>query len=326
MATFKANASPAAGEIIALARATPYTPFNSPEYAAARAALGETICVLALTDGPVVVSGCLGFMKGGALSRRLEIVTAPSLPHPMPFWDGVRDFCRREGVWEVIAGTFGSEPGGIPPQPGEFERRTRCEFVLDLDAPDLLKKMSKGHRYNIKRAQKGLLVARRTRDPGSSATHLALMQASTERRITRGEDVSLPRKTRLYEALLAHNAAELFQLMDGEAVVSSMLVVWSGNSAYYHTGGTSPEGMNKGAATFLIAEVARMLQADGVRLFNLGGVDLKNTGLLQFKTGFGARKVMLEAVSFSTVSPVKWKLRSAARSLNSKIRGSGAAS
>src|ERR1017187_514486 len=103
--SLKASSSPTPDEIVAVARATPYTPFNSPEYAAARASLGETPCVLALMDGNAVESGCLAFMKGGVLSRRLEIVSTPSLSEPITFWNGVRDFCVREGVWEVIAGS-----------------------------------------------------------------------------------------------------------------------------------------------------------------------------------------------------------------------------
>ena len=75
--------------------------------------------------------------------------------------------------------------------------------------------------------------------------------------------------------------------------------------------------MKKGAATFLVAEVARILRAEGVRIFNLGGVDFDNEGLVQFKTGFGARMVSLEAVRLSTVSPVKRKLRTFAKLLYS---------
>lgn len=137
------------------------------------------------------------------------------------------------------------------------------------------------------------------------------------RRKNRGEEVSSPRYSPLWEALLMHGAAELFQSTDGGKVVGSMLIVSSRCSAYYQTGGTSLEGMAKGAASFLTIEVARALREDGLRTFNLGGADLDNPGLCRFKAGFGASEVLLEAVSVSTISPAARKLRMAMSRLSS---------
>ena len=40
-----------------------------------------------------------------------------------------------------------------------------------------------------------------------------------------------------------------------------------------------------------------MLKASGKRWFNLGGVSERGSGLEQFKSGFGSRRVDLEAVA-----------------------------
>lgn len=316
--SFNAKCPPTAEDIAAVALATPHTPFNTPEYAAARSALGEAPCVLSLMVDRTITAGCVAFMKKGIMARQLEIATAPQVQDSPLFWTGVLDFCRSERISDLVVGTFASESGPVPALPGELQRRPRCEFVMDLQNPDYLRHLSKGHRYDIKRAKKAALVVQRTRDPKATSAHLEVMKASMQRRRNRGEEVSSPEGMQLFEALLIHKAAELFQLREREEVVASMLIVSSKSSAYYHTGGTSPAGMNKGAASFLTTEVARVLQGEGVRLFNLGGADFDNQGLYRFKAGFGARKVLLEAVSLSTVSPVTRKLRTAVRFLFSE--------
>ncbi len=260
-----------------------------------------------------MISGCLGLLQGGFLSRRLKIITTLRPPKPELFWDGVRDFCREQGVWELDVQSFGSDATDIPLLPGELNRRTRYEYVIDLTSPDLFSLMSKNHRRNINRARKTGLVVQRTREAKATQAHITLMQASMQRRKNRGEDISIPNDTQLFEAMLGSGAAELFQVTDQDKVFSSIMIVRSCSSAYYQSAGTLPEGMTMGASTFLVSEVARILKEEDVRLFNLGGAGLDEQGLRRFKKGFGVREVMLEAARFSMVSPIKRKLQKAAK-------------
>ena len=309
---FEAILLPNADRIEAVARLTPHTPFNTPAYAAARAMLGEKPCVLTLAVGTTLVAGCVGYLREGKFSRSVEIMTAPRLDHPGVFWDGVRSFCRQQGVWELFIESFAADGVEIPPLPGELSRRRRFEFVMNLADSDPVPLMSENHRRNIIRARRAGLRVRRTREPQAAQAHVRVMQASMERRRLRGESVSMPGGTLPFEALLISEAAELFQATLEEQVLSSMLILRSEGGAYYQSAGTASEGMTNGASHFLIAEVATILQEEGVGVFNLGGAGSGVQGLLRFKTGFGGEIVALEAASFSMMPPVPRQLRAAA--------------
>ncbi len=312
---FRAKCSPGAGQLAALAKITPKTPFNSPAYAEACALVGQKPCLLTLEDVDGFKNGCLGVIQGSRWSRYLEIITAPNPVDPELFWNGVYDFARAQVSWELSVLTFGSEPTRIPTLPGELNRRTRYEYLIHLDVPELFSSMPTNHRRNIRRARKAELVVQRTSAPQAIQDHNQLMSSSIQRRIDRGENVSLPKRSKFAEALLQTGAAELFQVSDGNRLLSSILVIRSQTSAYYHSAGTAPDGMKLGAAHFLIAEVSHRLRNDGLILFNLGGADPGADGLRRFKSGFGAEEVELEAATFSLASPLKRKLRNAAQTL-----------
>lgn len=307
---FEANCSPTKSQIDDLARATPSTPFNTSAYAAA--VVGAEPCTLLLLSDDKILSGCLGFVRTGRWYRTLQIVTAPPLEQAI-FWNGVMDFCISQRVWDLNVQSFASRETNIPSLPGEMKRRLRCEFLLDLTRDDPLNQMSTGHRRNVRRAVKAGLQVDCTREPEAAKVHHALMQASMRRRQKRGEDVSAPENSTFSEALVRSGAGELYQVTDNGDVLSSIMILRSAECAYYHSAGTSPHGMKVGASIFLISQVASILQAEGVSLFNLGGASHAEHGLQRFKKSFGSDMLTLEAATFSLVSPVKRKVRTAVK-------------
>lgn len=126
-----------------------------------------------------------------------------------------------------------------------------------------------------------------------------------ERRMDRGEEVVADAQTRTPAALVKHGAAEFFRATQDNQVLSSILVLRASRGAYYHSAGTSQEGMSIGASHFLIRRVAEILRDDGMEKFNLGGADSSNPGLERFKTGFGCQAVQLEAAQFYVGSPLQ---------------------
>ena len=74
-------------------------------------------------------------------------------------------------------------------------------------------------------------------------------------------------------------------------------VLVSSKGAYYHSAGSSPDGMSTGSSPFLVAEVIAWLQAEGKTTFNLGGATAAEEGLHRFKRGFGSVEVPLEAAT-----------------------------
>jgi hypothetical protein len=73
--------------------------------------------------------------------------------------------------------------------------------------------------------------------------------------------------------------------------------------------------MKIGASHWLISEIAGVLRASGTRCFNLGGVSERGSGLEQFKSGFGARRVDLETVTVVTEGGMRRWLGAGARLL-----------
>ncbi len=311
---FRSVLRPPPSLIESLAAVDPANPLHTPEYAKAHESLGERVCLLGLYAGNDLVSGCLGFLSGWFLRGNLHIRSLPSLPEPETFWRGVLQSCRGLGVWGLQIDTYASPGAVIPRLPGELERRDRWEYVLDLECENVLDGMSTQHRRNISRAGKAGLSIRRTREASACTTHLELMEASTERRASRGEKVDPGHDSARPLALLASRSGEIFQAVIGEQVLSSILVLRSSQGAYYQSAGTLPEGMKLGASPFLVSQVAALLKQEGARVFSLGGAGVESPGLRRFKAGFGAREFELQAASFCPKSAAERRLRGALRS------------
>jgi Acetyltransferase (GNAT) domain len=305
---------PLAPLIEALSASDPTNPFYTAEYLNARLSLGEQPWFLGFRDEGTVTSGCMAFLSGSFLRRSLTIPSLPVVSDPAIFWRGVTDLCQKHSVWLLQADTYASARAEIPMLPGELARKARCEYVLDLEADNILGEVSTQHQRNISRASKAGLSIRRTHDASACAQHIELMSASMERRTERGETVDFSRDNTMPLALLASRSGELFQALQGDRVLSSILVLKARLGAYYQSAGTAPEGMKLGASPFLISQVAAVLKHEGVRVFNLGGASESSPGLSRFKAGFGARPVTLESASFCPKSAAERKIVAALRS------------
>ena len=310
---FRSTPEPPPHLIERLAECDPTNPFHTSQYVSASESLGERACFVGLCNGNEVVAGCMAFLSGWFLSRRLVIQSLPTIPSPETFWQGLLGFCRALKVWRLQIDTYASPGAEIPHLPGELTRRTRCEYVLDLEREDVLAGACSQHRRNISRATKAGLSIVRTREAAARAQHVALMNASLERRAKRGEAVEARRQDARLSALLTSCSAELFQAASGDRVLSSILILRSRQGAYYESAGTLPEGMKMGASPFLVARVAAILKEEGSRVFNLGGATAENPGLVRFKAGFGTREVALEAASFCPKSVVEAKVHTTLR-------------
>jgi Acetyltransferase (GNAT) domain len=302
MMEFRVHRHPSLELCERMAVLSPANPFMTASYLEARAALGGEPLILALADGERMLTACSALLRSGYLTRSLEVVSLPLLPKPDVFWRDLQAWCRRERVSHLEVNTFGSEQASIPDLAGETSRRPRCEYVLDLREQTWEKAMSSNHLRNVKRARKGHVSIHRSRDPAACHLHVSLMASSMMRRRERGEHVPDDTVIQLAEvtALAQRGAGELFQAVVDERVVSSILVLQSARGGYYHSAGTSSEGMSCGVSHLLVHDIAATLQAETKWQFNLGGVSEPGSGLEQFKRGFGARGIGLQAVECST--------------------------
>jgi hypothetical protein len=294
-------------------------PFATEAYARFREVTGDQTWTFELRDGDRLVDGCVGFERTGRMNRSLEVASLPALPVDSPFWEGLLRACRRRHVTQLELNSFASTATAIPALPGESWRRARAEYVLDLD-PDKPLDLSTNHRRSLARARGRGLTIRRSVTGAAAAEHDELMRSSMVRRAARGEAVDVTSHEETTRLLLASGAGELFQAVDGDVVLSSVLVLRSATGGYYQSAGTSPAGMECGASPFLIASIAACLARDGARRFNLGGAGPDNPGLQRFKSGFGAREIPLEAAGCCPSGA--WRVALAARALRWRQRAS----
>ncbi len=279
-------------------------PFMTAAYLNARMALGGEPYILSLEYGERMDAACPALLRSGYLTRSLEIMSLPLLPESDVFWRGLQTWCRGKNVSHVEVNSFSSEQTCIPRLVGEYHRRTRCEYVLDLREQPLWERMSSNHLRNVKRARKGHVSVHRSREASACRVHVDLMALSMTRRRVRGEQVPDRMADQLAEitALTQRGAGEVFQAVADGQVLSSILVLQSERGGYYHSAGTSPEGMACGASHLLVHDIAVTFQAEARWQFNLGGVSEAGSGLEQFKRGFGTRGIELEAVQCSTAT------------------------
>jgi RimJ/RimL family protein N-acetyltransferase len=272
--------------------------------------LGHSAWILGVRRKDAVVAASLALLRSGRLMRTLEIPSLCVGEECAQFWKGLTDFCRSQKITDLILNTFHSRPLTIPHLPGEIERRSRQEYLIDLTG-DFSRLYSSDHRKNLKKARAANVTVRSLSDSSAIAEHIRLMEASGARRRNRGENVHLLLDSAEYQAYLATSAGEIYQAVHNQAVISSALVLRSAKGGYYHTSGTTPEGMRMGASRLLISSIADDLKERGATVFNLGGAEEGST-LADYKAGFGAGIVPLEAVRCYTGPVWKRKLRSAA--------------
>lgn len=288
------------------ANSAPHSPFLTPAFAHAQRRTGKEIALLSLRDDGELRSCCLAGTKRGRLRTTVEVFSLPEGGDGLEFAEGLRQLCRSVSADILVVDTLGSRTRRLPPLGGQISHRTRCEHVWSLRGKDLWAGLSANHRRNITRARKAGVATGPTLEDSALAAHLRLTDASLARREQRGEDVqSGDSQAASWGVLLETRAGRLYQAHLGDDVLSSILVLTASDGAYYHSAGTSPEGMRLGASQLLIFDVATRLAAEGLSIFNLGGAEPTSEGLYRFKVGFGTAPQELEAASYQVGSVVR---------------------
>ena len=295
---FQSEADPSDEACRRLEQLSPTNPFNTGSYLDAMRRQGYQCWILSVRQEDRLIAGCYASMKTGRVNRRLQIDSIPSFDHSEAqdaFWSGLAEFCAEHRVSFLRLDSFGSSSALIPPFGHEVRRTGRYEFVLVLETSDLWALLSSNHKRNIRRALKSGVTIRKTSTEGACRQHAKLMVKSMERRSKRGEAVSAEEEIDPCLVLIHAGVGEMYQAVHEDAVVSSILVLKSSQGAYYHSAGTSPEGMSLGASHLLIHECCKDLQAQRMEVFNLGGAAEKGSGLARFKSGFGSEVNELES-------------------------------
>lgn len=302
---FRAVFDPEPDLVAEISELAPENPFHTPQYVEVRKKLGFKPCAFVFESDGAAVSGCLGFLSRGRLNSRIEITSLPVISEPRTFWDGVFDFCRIENASVLSVHTFSSINTAIDERKNLVSHKKRSEYRLSLTQPDLLKAMNRRSRRMINKAtEEGFFVCRSS-DSLARQTHVGLANSSLDRRRGKGDLIDSAIELAEVDAFIDCGAGEIVQLIGDNTVHATMLIARSPKGGYAQSSGTSSYGRENGASHFLFYEAARLLQAEGATIFNLGGADEHSVGLQEFKIGLGSERIELESAEFFVGS--RWK-------------------
>ena len=174
MTEFRMEREPSADLCAAAAALTPTNHAYTYAFTQAMRRLGYQPWLLSLRREERTVAACSAFLTSGRLNRALEIVSVPAVPEGpagAPFWEGLLRLCRDARVSQLTLGSFDSTVASIPALPGEVARKSRTEFVLDLERPGLWDGLGSNHLRNIKSSRKAGMAVREATDLAACQVH-----------------------------------------------------------------------------------------------------------------------------------------------------------
>ena len=199
-------------------------------------------------------------------------------------------------------------------------RPTQYAYTVMLDltkSPETLtKELKKRARNELNRARNnGVMVIERTPDD----EHLELMYQLLTQTASR-KQFSVHDKNFTFAYWRNMRQAGMLRLFFAEhegliLAAAVVLVGYDGKQAWYKEGASTTEQTNINGARYLIWEIAKSLQAEGVKTFDLGGIPDPATyeassmkGIYIFKTAYTSETVKMMPAYELPISPMRYKL------------------
>ncbi|MDH3468435.1 MAG: GNAT family N-acetyltransferase [Gammaproteobacteria bacterium] len=300
MSNFVAEKDPSDSICSDIEDLAPQIPYYTKEYRDALQMCRKIAWVLGLeTDGRLVF-GCLGEMTVGKLRKQLHIQSTPS-DASEEFWSALGEFCRQERVTTLSLGTIGTCPD-IPIIGRVFSHKVRCEYWVDLQAPDIEMALRPQQRRVLRKARARGLELRVPPISSGLATHNLLSEQSLGRRRERGESIPVFDDSYIPQALIETGAARIYECVLEEEVLGSVIITVAKKGVHGYSAGYSRRGMKLGAAVFLSVATFQSMRSEGKSVFNLGDAP-RDSGLAVFKRGLGSEEHESLSKSFDTASP-----------------------
>ena len=179
----------------------------------------------------------------------------------------------------------------------------RLEFVVDVSGgEDLLARMRKSTRYEVRRAAREGVTVEPARNAADVEAFVALHAGTLEDLSVRKNlwRARVPRATMAaaVAGLIAANAADVVIARKDGAPIGACMFGHAGRTAYYLLNGSSPAGRRYAATHLMIATVLEDFRRRNCDVVNLGGVPPEaaagshpDHGLFNFKRGFGGEVV-----------------------------------
>jgi carbamoyl-phosphate synthase large subunit len=177
--------------------------------------------------------------------------------------------------------------GTLLPGPDVYPVSRTVAIDLTLPLEVQRSRYRKNHREAINRLRRRGLTCLRDRD-GTYFEDFIRIYYETMRRVQAAERYFFPRAYFLHLAEALGSRLNLFVCLQDGVVISAGLFVACQGIVQYHLGGTADDALKLAPMKLLIDEVRHWANAEGLRVFHLGGgaTPRSDDTLLHFKMGF----------------------------------------
>lgn len=166
-------------------------------------------------------------------------------------------------------------------------------ILLDLtkELDELRSRLRKKWRYSLKQSEKQNQRVERTTDPKSFKIFKNIYSEMHSRKKFE-EFVNIDSIERINKELLPEHRMQIFLSYEKDTPVAGMIVTSMGDTGIYLLGGSTARGLELGSSYLLQWEVIKWLKLNGVKKYDLGGIDKdKNPGVFTFKSGLGGEEI-----------------------------------
>ena len=301
--------------------------------------LGKKVFYLGLFQGENLVGVCLATKEPAKRGPYLAIAGGPLIDFQSNkqknlLFSHLETLAKKEGCWfirlrpQLLKSTGNAKTFktlGYKPSPMHMTADLTIELDLSLSQEELLAKMRKNTRYEIKKSTKLNVEVVQSNNPEDiQEFHHHQVNLAKKHRFV---PFSLKFFSKQFQAFSSDNQVSLFHSYQGKKLLASAFVIFYAGEAAYHYGISTPD--NHRLPGSYAALWAAILEAKkrGLARFNLWGVAPEKAighrfyGVRIFKTGFGGQEVAYLPAMDKPTSPLYWltyffeKLRASRRHL-----------
>jgi methionyl-tRNA formyltransferase len=248
-------------------------------------------------DGQVVRDAATPYGYGGLLR-----LSGPERPEPegtREIFGQLRDWARASGLvacTQRFHPLLDQDTSWVSQVPREWSRvfprgeTTAVDLKRWDDSRHQLLGMTKGRRYDLKRARSGLDL--RISEGTNALDDLKIFRVLYRESMERARADEFFFFTDEYFYHLATELGDKFAVITalaGERPVASAIFLADSRFAHYHLAGSNDEGRRQGAATLLVMAASEWARQRGCLLLHLGGGLQPSDSLWEFKRGFGGQ-------------------------------------
>lgn len=286
--------------------------------------IGSKIFRIGFKKGGKIVGACLLIKEGAKRGPHFVVPGGPVINWQNKylvsfFISTIKDLAKKEKVWFVrirpevkdgqVSRKYFKNLGFVP---APMHLHAQNTWVLEIQKSDeeILAGMRKSTRYLVRRSLKSNLMLKTSEDPKEASLLYSLQKQTAKRHGFVGFSKKLFESE--IESFAEDNNALVFTCYSGNKPLAAAIIIFYGDTAYYHFSGSRSDFSQTPFSYFLQWKIIQESRKRGLRYYNFWGISPNNNpkhrffGVTLFKTGFGGRRVdWLQAQDFP-VSPFYW--------------------